>query len=288
MSDFSNVLLLADFDRTLTDTQSRIPARNVAAIRAFQARGGAFTVATGRSIPMFRPRASAIPYNVPLILYNGGAFYDYCTDELTDPCWIRDGRVLLEYLAREFPDLNLEVQGKDAHYLFRDLPLRDAFYRRAETATAHVSFDEVPYPIIKASLLGTYFDDSVPQFFTICPPEEVARFDEVQRKISADWPELTVDRASPRILDIQGPSVNKGAAARRLAERLGRRLICVGDARNDLSMLLEADSAYAPADCEDAVRAAGIPLVCPCGEGAVADVIALLARENGMDDFKLD
>ena len=54
MTDFSNVLLLADFDRTLTDTNSRIPARNLDAIRAFTEAGGAFTVATGRSIPMFR------------------------------------------------------------------------------------------------------------------------------------------------------------------------------------------------------------------------------------------
>ena len=85
MPDFSHILLLADFDRTLTDPESRIPARNVEAIRAFQAQGGAFTVATGRSIPMFLSREAEIPYNVPLILYNGGAFYDYRTDELLDP-----------------------------------------------------------------------------------------------------------------------------------------------------------------------------------------------------------
>ena len=279
MPDFSKYLLLADFDRTLTDPESRIPARNIEAIRAFQAQGGAFTVATGRSIPMFRAREASIPYNVPLILYNGGACYDYRTGELTDAVWIPEGKALLEYLDREFPDLNLEVQGEDAHYLFHDLPLRDAFYRRAETVIRHVPLAEAPDPILKASLLGTYFDDSVPQFFKICPPEEVARFDYVQAKIAADWPELVVDRASPRILDIQGPGVNKGRAARAMANRLGRTLVCVGDARNDLSMLLEADLAFAPGDCEQAVREAGIRLVCPCAEGAVADVIDCLARE---------
>jgi HAD superfamily hydrolase (TIGR01484 family) len=279
MPDFSHILLLADFDRTLTDPESRIPARNVEAIRAFQAQGGAFTVATGRSIPMFLSREAEIPYNVPLILYNGGAFYDYRTDELRDACWIPEGRALLAYLAREFPDMNLEVQGKDFHYLIGELPMRDAFYRRAETAFRHVTVETMPMPILKASLLGTYFDDTVPQFFKICPPEEVARFDAAQAKIQADWPELVVDRASPRILDIQGCGVSKGRAARNLANRLSRELVCVGDARNDLSILLEADRAFAPGDCEQAVREAGVSLVCPCADGAVADVIELLGSE---------
>ena len=158
--------------------------------------------------------------------------------------------------------------------------MRDAFYRRADTATAHVTVETMPYPILKASLLGTFFDDSVPQFFTRVPPEENARFDFAAAKIAADWPELVVDRAAPRIIDVQAPGVSKGAMARRVAKKLGRELICVGDARNDLSMLLEADRAFAPADCETAVREAGIPLVCPCGEGAVADVIDLLERES--------
>ena len=175
MPDFSRILLLADFDRTLTGPDSTVPARNAAAIERFMACGGAFTVATGRSAPMFRSRTAEIPYNTPLILYNGGATFDYRTGTLDDAVWIPEGRALLEYLAREFPDLHLEVQGKDYHYLVGDEPMRDAFYRRANTATAHVSVETMPYPILKASLLGTFFDDSVPQFFTVVPPEENAR-----------------------------------------------------------------------------------------------------------------
>jgi len=54
MGRFSNVLLASDFDHTLTDMSGQIPARNLEAIAAFQAEGGIFTVASGRSIPMFR------------------------------------------------------------------------------------------------------------------------------------------------------------------------------------------------------------------------------------------
>ena len=56
-----------------------------------------------------------------------------------------------------------------------------------------------------------------------------------------------------------------------LQRQLGRKiLICVGDADNDLPMMEGADYAYCPAD---GVIADRFETVCPCGEGAVADVI---------------
>lgn len=277
MTDFSHVLLLADFDRTLTDTNSRIPARNIEAIRAFTEAGGAFTVATGRSVPMFRSRAAEIPYNVPLILYNGAGAYDYRTEQLEDPVPMSEGKALTAWLAREFPDLNLEIQGVERHYLLGDNPMRDDFYRSNRTEFVHVTLDSLPERILKVSLLGSFRDLTVRQFFSDENPRQIARFDEVVARIGAEWPDLVADRSAQRILDIQVRSATKGAAARRLARRLGRPLlVCAGDARNDLTMLLEADLAFAPADCDPAVRAAGISLVCPCDDGSVADVIERL------------
>ena len=49
---FSDVLLTVDFDRTLTNPDAVIPQRNLDAIRYFVENGGAFTVNTGRSVPM--------------------------------------------------------------------------------------------------------------------------------------------------------------------------------------------------------------------------------------------
>ena len=52
MGKFSDVLLTADYDRTLTAPDSSIPERNLEAIRYFMENDGAFTVNTGRSVPM--------------------------------------------------------------------------------------------------------------------------------------------------------------------------------------------------------------------------------------------
>lgn len=69
--DFSDVLLTVDYDRTLTAPNSTIPERNLEAIRYFMANGGAFTVNTGRSVPMIQSFRDIVPVNAPLLLYNG-------------------------------------------------------------------------------------------------------------------------------------------------------------------------------------------------------------------------
>ena len=71
MGIFSDVLLTVDYDRTLTAPDSSIPERNLEAIRYFMENGGAFTVNTGRSVPMTRAFRDIVPVNAPLLLYNG-------------------------------------------------------------------------------------------------------------------------------------------------------------------------------------------------------------------------
>ena len=284
MRDFSDILMVSDFDRTLTAPDSSIPAANLEAIRAFTARGGLFTMGTGRSVPMFRPYRARIPTNAPLILYNGAAAYDYDTETLFDSVWMPTGRELLRYLAQRFPALWVEVQGVDAHYLIGENPAREAFYRAQGAAHKTVTVEEAPERYHKVALFGDFTELGVSQFF-VGTPEEDARFGACQAQIMEDWPAVVADRAAMKIIDLQDRRTGKGVAARALARRLGRRtLVCVGDAMNDASMLLEADLAFAPGDCAEAVKALGVcTLVRPCGEGAISGVVEYLdqlAREK--------
>ena len=220
MPDFSRWLIVSDFDRTLTDRQSRIPAANLEAIRYFTAHGGLFTMGTGRSVPMFRPYQAGIPCNAPLILFNGAALYDYGTDELTETVWIPEGRALLRALLDRYPELWFEIQHRDAHYLIGENPRRDRFYRDLGVEYRVVGPEEVPVPFLKLAIFSEFRDLGVSQFFGGTPAER-ARFDEAERQINRDWPELVADRSAPLILDVQHRRATKGAAARRLAERLG-------------------------------------------------------------------
>ena len=272
MGIYSDILLTVDYDRTLTGPDSKIPERNLEAIRYFIDNGGAFTVNTGRSMPMARPFMDKVPTNVPLLLYNGSAAYDTEKEEL---CFVHsidmDMWKTVEELLEMFPDLVVEVQGIDKHYKFLPNPAWDAFSGHNNCAHATATWGQDLGPFLKFSIYGEIRGVTVASLFE-GSAEEIARLDDAQRLIEERYADKVVAfRAAPRIIDVHAKGVSKGRSARELQQRLGRPiLVCVGDAENDVQMLRDADFAFVPAD---AILKDRFPNVCPCGEGAVAEVI---------------
>ena len=268
---FSDVLLTVDYDRTLTAPDSTIPQRNLDAIRWFIENGGAFTVNTGRSLPMAQSFKDKVPVNAPLLLYTGAAAYDVARDELVFMQEIRmDMWETVHELLDLFPDLTVEVQALDKHYDFIPNPAWDAFSEcNCAYATAEEGQDLGPF--LKFSLYGEIKDTTVDQLYR-GTPEEIRRMDEAEKLLCETYGEkVAVFRAGPKIIDVQANGVSKATAARRLQKQLGRKiLICVGDAENDVVMLDNADYSYVPAD---ALLKDRYENVCKCADGAIADVI---------------
>ncbi len=272
MALYSDVLLTVDYDRTLTAPDSTIPARNLEAIRYFMENGGAFTVNTGRSVPMTAAFRDKVPTNAPLLLYNGSAAYDAKRRQFLFAHEIRmDMWETVKTCMDLFPDLTVEVQGMDAHYRFTENPAWDAFSDHQPCARGFARPGDDLGPFLKFTLYGEFRDVTVAHLFE-GTPEERARMDEVEQLLKDRFGEFCeVFRAATRIIDVHAKGVSKARSARELQERLGRKyLICVGDAENDRMMLEDADFAYVPSD---AILARDYETVCPCGEGAVADVI---------------
>lgn len=272
MALFSDVLLTVDYDRTLTAPDSTIPERNLEAIRYFIDNGGAFTVNTGRSVPMTRIFRDRVPVNAPLLLYNGSAAYDpqakqleFCHEIQLD-LWQTVARC-----QQLFPDLTVEVQGIDAHYRFSENPGWDAFNAHQLCAHAFAQPGQDLGPFLKFTLYGEFRDVTVADMFNGSAAER-RRMDQAEALLRQEFGEFCeVFRAATRIIDVHAKGVSKARSARQLQERLGRPiLVCVGDAENDLPMMRDADFAFAPAD---GIIARSFETVCPCGEGAVADVI---------------
>lgn len=272
MALFSDVLLTADFDRTLTAPDSSIPGRNIEAIRYFMENGGAFTVNTGRSVPMTQVFRDRVPVSAPLLLYNGSAAFDAGKmafefyHEIHLDLWdtIRKVRAM-------FPELTVEVQGVKAHYRFEENPAWDAFCEHNHCAHAFAQEGDDLGPFLKFSVYGQIRDVTVADMFQ-GSPEEVRRIDEAEQLLRENFGEYCeVFRAATRILDVHAKGVSKARSARELQQKLGRKiLVCVGDAENDLPMLYDADFAFCPADGIVADRFSN---VCECADGAVADVI---------------
>ena len=268
---FSDVLLTVDYDRTLTAPDSTIPERNLEAIRFFMENGGAFTVNTGRSLPMAKAFRDKVPVNAPLLLYNGGAAYDTQREELVFVKEIQmDLWKTVHQLLELFPDLTVEVQALDKHYDFLPNPAWDAFSaNNCAYGTAQEGQDLGPF--LKFSLYGEIRGVTVSQLYQ-GSPEEVRRMDEAEKLLQEVYgDQISVFRSGLRIIDVQAKGVSKAASARRLQKELGRKLlVCVGDAENDIVMLDGADFAFVPSD---AILKDRYENVCSCADGAIADVI---------------
>lgn len=267
---FSDVLLTVDFDRTLTAPDSTIPERNLEAIRFFMANGGVFTMNTGRSTNTFRKYFDVIPVNAPFLLYNGSAAYENGKLSQIHPIDL-DLWKTMDELRRLFPELNLEVQGEKNHYLVDATADYEAFYDGVDWLHEPAQRDKDMGPFLKFSLFGKVTEPTMAHLFS-GTAEELALIDRAEETIRQLYGDkVEVFRAAPRIIDVHAKGVSKIRAARELQAKLGRKiLVCVGDAENDLTMLEGADYAFCPAD---GVVADRFPNVCPCADGAVADVI---------------
>ena len=269
---FSDILLTVDFDRTLTAPDTTIPQRNLEAIAWFMDNGGTFTVNTGRSVPMTRPFLDQISVNAPLLLYNGSAAYDVFDKKLTFCHAINlDLWETVRRCEELFPDLTVEVQGIDAHYRFSENPMWDAFSVHQNCAHAFARPGDDLGTFLKCTLYGEFRDVTVADMFNSIAGEK-ERMDEVEQILRREFGGCCeVFRSATRIIDIHAKGVSKAKSARQLQQQLGRKiLVCAGDAENDLSMMRDADFAFAPAD---GIIADRFETVCRCAEGAVADVI---------------
>lgn len=270
---FSEILLLADFDHTLTAKDSTIPQRNLEAIEYFMTNGGAFSVNTGRSVPSASGiLIPSIPVNAPMVVYNGSAAYDTQKKEFLHASIIDlDAKQVVEDVQAHFPDLHVEVQGVEAHYIFHKCEGWERFNDYNRIPWQYKPIEEIPGPFIKFAIYGQFHDVTVASMYD-CKPEEQARMEEALAYVEETYGhKVDVFRSCNRLYDVHAKGCSKLNGGRQLQKALGKKiLVCVGDAENDLAMLEGADYAFCPADGTVADR---FENVCPCGEGAVADVI---------------
>lgn len=269
---YSDILLTVDYDRTLTAPDSTIPQSNLEAIEYFIAHGGTFTVNTGRSVPMSRRYMEKVPVNAPLLLYNGSGWYDAKEKKMVHsyPIALDSGEMLRQLMTR-FPKLWIEVQGVKHHYLFRENRVWEEYCEKNGASWAYGDLNAVEQPFLKVAFYSNYEDARVSSMYHVVP-EEMALMQEAMDWVAENWgDQIEIFRACPRIVDLHAKHCSKLRSARELQQALGKKiLVCVGDAENDIGMLEGADFAYCPAD---GIVADRFPNVCPCGEGAVAEVI---------------
>ena len=278
MGKFDGILILSDFDRTLTGPDGTVCQKNLDAIQYFEDNGGLFSIDTGRSLPLFRCKAPMCHINAPVVLNNGALCYDLEKEqvifsvELDPDIWD-----FMDELQKRFPMFNCEVQGLYKHAVYRAEQARLEQFKDHGVEMYEKPFREITDPFYMVACLGHFInpEDTSISFRSIETENEKA-FIECNQWIEESSHYSPV-RSTHEILEFMIKGISKGSGARRLASTLNvEKLICVGDALNDVSMVREADIGYMPCDGDSVFFPLAGPdmILCASSEdGAVADII---------------
>ena len=282
MGKYTGILLVSDWDRTVTAPDRTIPPANTEAVLRFMEEGGRLSIATGHTRVSHGSRWNQLPTNAPHIVFNGAEIYDYAARQsIWQGALPQELQPLMQQLLAEYPELHFEIQCPEAIYIFgRDLGLADIF-RSMGVTVLEAPMEEVPKPWIQFAISDNPEPPKDVQgpidWFRYIDPRIEETFSGIAARIEAPETGCTASRSLPFLIEAQAAGCSKGETARRLQKMLGcDTLVCCGDAMNDLSLLKTADKAFVAGDGAQALLDMGFTKVCSSSEGVLADVISRL------------
>lgn len=270
---FEGRLLVSDMDGTLLDSRSNLSMENKLALDRFVAGGGLFTVATGRMEKSVMQYLKDLPVNVPAIVYNGAAIYDFKADKLlwqdnlpTDV--IEPVRKVME----QFPEIGVQVYHGGRTYFARENKYTDAHMLRENFKPIISRLEDIPHPWFKIIL--TWDPMKLPMV-----EEFLKGFDVPFRQVYSE----------PQFLELLNENASKGSALHVLTSLLGLNRTCViamGDNLNDVELLMEANVGIAVANAHPILKEAADLCCSHHDSNAVAEVIGWMEEGKLMCEEK--
>ncbi len=260
--DFSKVIFMTDLDGTLLTDDKRILPQDMEAIERFRRGGGMFTVATGRGCGMARSIIERLGIDIPAVVFNGAAVYDFRREQFVWQCEIGGhARDYIRRLSEAFPDIGIEVLHEQTIYT--------PFINQAELE--HLALEGIePHPCTI---------DELPQsgWLKVLLAHDQDKMDEIQRYIElSDMQQAQWVRSAPVYYECLPEGVDKSMGYRQLIDILGVKdkfTVASGDYMNDLAMIQKADLGVAVSSAQNEVKAAADLVVCDNNSGAIAEII---------------
>ena len=264
MGKFDGLLLVSDFDDTLYDSHHQVPERNLKALDYFRGQGGRFTVATGRAHRTFAPHVHLVPIDVPVVLSNGSALYDFRQERMLVQTFLSSTAPQdFEALMEAFPSLGLETYHDEDIFVCNPNPITDAHMKKVGTDYEVRPIRQMPVPWTKAIL-----------------QQEHPLLLQVQRWLLERYGRLyEAIFSNPYYLEVTKKGSTKGGMVDQLVSLLGAdpgKVYCVGDNQNDIPMLARSAIPFAPANCAREVRDGGARVLCHCDDGVIGDIVEIL------------
>lgn len=266
---FDNVIIMTDLDGTLLTDDKKIAEKDMNAINRFRSEGGIFTLATGRGYSMAKPVAEKVGLDVPAVIFNGSAVYDFNKDKFLWHSSLKSSsRAITKELIREFPDIGIEVLCEDKVYV----PSMNQIERE------HLALESVQPIICDVDEIES--DDWL-KILIAYPPEIIQNIiDYVSGRPdyleSAHWV-----RSENHYYEMLPNGVNKGSGfvqLLKIMEKTDAFTVGVGDYNNDIELVRDARLGVAVGSAQQEVKAAADIVVCDNNSGAVAEAIEYIER----------
>jgi Cof subfamily protein (haloacid dehalogenase superfamily) len=218
---------------------------------------------TGRMYRATIPFARELGLEAPLICYQGAAIIDPATDEV----------IAHTALANETVREVIEIAERDRMHL--QLYRNDEYYCEARNrfSDLYASLSSTQ-PVVVPSLREAFAYSPATKAVVIAdPPVAAAYADKLRATLEG---RATVTRSLPEFVEVLDPSVDKGAALRFVAGRLGVGIdetIAIGDSWNDAPLLEAAGFAVAMGSAPPELRALADAIVGDVANDGVAEAL---------------
>lgn len=280
-------MVALDIDGTLVGNDFRLSDRTLAAITEAVRRGVRVSLATGRMASSAVVYANQLGLVEPIIAHQGAAIREMPARRETTLRAIPDGPHPLPWRGRVGRILHhatmapgvvrdaiawCREQGLDPHanvlekiVVWRDDP-------SFEDYSGYLGPDADIVPDLAAAIRRP-----MSKVIAVADPPRPMELLEAARAAFSGRADVTVSH--PRFLEFVAPGVSKGRAVAWLAHRAGipmGEVMTIGDALNDLEMIVDAGHGAAMATAPEAVRAAARYVTAPVDEDGAATLIEAL------------
>lgn len=261
--NYNNIILLSDMDGTLLNTNGIVSEQDKYAIKEFVAKGGNFGIATGRNQMNSVMFLDGIELNIPCILYNGGALYDFKTNQFLVLCELEKTKLIefLRFCLKEFPDIVILIFSPEQCSVISVKENTDPDFIAEHQPCEFCKMED----IIEKPWIKILFCGENEMLKTL--EHEMLKFD-LENDIHCVF-------SSGIFMELLPCQTNKGSMLMRLRELMGKdyKIYAVGDYNNDIEMLKHADVGIAVHNAHPDLKEIADFTTVSNDESAIADII---------------
>jgi hypothetical protein len=252
-----------DVDGTLVGRDLVISPGVHAAVARMQQAGTAGCLVTGRMYRATVPFARDLGFNAPIICYQGAAIIDPVTDEILAHTALANELVMELIAIGEADGMHLQLYRNDEYYCESRNRFSDLYASLAMTQ-----------PVIVPSLREAFAYSPATKAVIVADEPVAAAYASKLAEVFKDRANVT--RSLPEFVEVLDRSVDKGAALRFVAARLGvgiEQTVAIGDSWNDAPLLEAAGFAVAMGSSPPELRAIADTVVGDVAHDGVAEAI---------------